>query len=735
MQALFEIVLANAVCASALALGALGAGRFPRLRTLRNGLWLLVLVKLITPPLFHVPLHVLPADEKTSMIAAATPAVAEPPTSPAPSEDLPVIGQMLLLSNSPDGELVLGIEIDPVVEETPVVETRPPPASPAAASTSGARLDWELARYCGLGAWAIGAVVWFAYASWKMIRFGVLLREARPVAPDLADRAALLARRIGLARCPDLALIPGPVPPMIWMAFGSPKIYLPAALLEKLSAAECDTVLAHELAHVKRRDHWVRWLEFVVQGVYWWFPLVPFARRQLHSCEEESCDAIVVDLLPAPLYASAIVRTLDFLAGDMKTLPATASGLGRVATLKCRLTRILTGRLTSRIGVAGRLALAALAAMLLPLAPILARSQAIGDPVVDAQAGESVAADGEFIEEASVAENSYLPAGLPVPRVLAYSPDGSQLAVGMEDGRIEIRDPATGAVRHMLSGHNGPVNCLVYSPDGSALATGGSDRTVKVWEPQKGQLRATLTGHGHWVYALAFASDNRTLASGGYDRTILIWNVATGSRVATLGGHSGAVRALSFSPDSRILASGSSDCTVRLWDATNRKLRTTLKRHRETVRALAFSADGRILASGSDDGTARLWNLPSGTLRCTLRDHDGEVTALAFAPVGRLLLAGGSDRVLRAWDAGNGRFIAPLPIHPDGLIGMAFDVRRSMLTSLGNDRQLRHVPLARVEVRVGAEQTKRTVVVLRKQERRAAPANPRITIVEFQRGQ
>ena len=41
------------------------------------------------------------------------------------------------------------------------------------------------------------------------------------------------------------------------------------------------TVLAHELAHLTRRDHWTSWLELVVQAFHFWNPLFWLARRQL----------------------------------------------------------------------------------------------------------------------------------------------------------------------------------------------------------------------------------------------------------------------------------------------------------------------------------------------------------------------------------------------------------------------------------------------------------------------
>src|SRR5205823_4695042 len=166
---------------------------------------------------------------------------------------------------------------------------------------------------------------WFVITGLRLARFQRLLRETRPADAELQGQAEALARQLGLRRSPRVLLVPGPLPPMLWMAFGPPRVLLPATLLGQLDDGERASLLAHELAHVRRRDHWVRWLEVVVTGLYWWFPLVRLARRRLQAHEEECCDAWVVGLLPARAYATAILRTLEFLAGPAPAVPATAS--------------------------------------------------------------------------------------------------------------------------------------------------------------------------------------------------------------------------------------------------------------------------------------------------------------------------------------------------------------------------------------------------------------------------
>jgi hypothetical protein len=483
---------------------------------------------------------------------------------------------------------------------------------------------------------------------------------------------------------------------MLWTAVGRPRVYLPAELLAKLETVEGDTLLAHELAHLRRGDHWVRWLEFAVQGLYWWLPLVPFARRQVQAHEEECCDALVVAMLPARTYAAAIVHTLDFLAGA-DPLPTHASALTRVAAMKRRLLRIMNGGVAGRLGFAGRLVILTLAAGSLPLLPTLARSVSEpGTPVVDeAEAIEIVSEElaSELISEDPPGDRSA------APRALAASPNGKWLALALENHTIELRDALSGRTVRVLSGHAGPVNCVSFSPDGATLASGSSDRTVRLWDAAGGELKTTLKGHGHWVYALAFSPDGRTLASGGYDRTIRLWNVNSGKCAARLRGHEAAVRALAFAPDGRTLASGGGDRAIRLWDLSMRKLRTTLSGHRETVRTLAFAPDGRTLASGGDDATARMWNVTGGPAKAILIGHAAEVTTLAFAPWGPVLVTGGADRVLKLWDSASGKAIANLPGGRDGVVGLAFAPGDGALTTLGLDREVRRLPLARVTLR------------------------------------
>ena len=77
-------------------------------------------------------------------------------------------------------------------------------------------------------------------------------------------------------------IIAARIPPFVWASLtGRPQILLPQQLWDRLDESQQDALLARGLAHLKRGDHWVRWLEAIVLGLYWWDPIAWFARREL----------------------------------------------------------------------------------------------------------------------------------------------------------------------------------------------------------------------------------------------------------------------------------------------------------------------------------------------------------------------------------------------------------------------------------------------------------------------
>ena len=157
---------------------------------------------------------------------------------------------------------------------------------------------------------------------------------------------------------------------------------MPEGLLPKLTSEERDTLLVHELAHVRRRDHWVRLLELAVTVVFWWYPVTWWVRRALRRAEERCCDEWVLRLMPtsAQAYAEGLLKSLDHVAGEPDPLPVGASGAGPVRDLETRLKEILMMTCpTPQLGTPARVVLSVVAVLGLAVFPTQAQSPARGE--------------------------------------------------------------------------------------------------------------------------------------------------------------------------------------------------------------------------------------------------------------------------------------------------------------------------------------------------------------------
>jgi len=76
---------------------------------------------------------------------------------------------------------------------------------------------------------------------------------------------------------------------------------------------------------------------------------------------------------------------------------------------------------------------------------------------------------------------------------IALAADGKLVALGTEDGRIEVWDTARIAQVWTAQAHVGQIRSLAFAPDGHTLASGGDDRSVELWHPALGRQLATVT--------------------------------------------------------------------------------------------------------------------------------------------------------------------------------------------------------------------------------------------------
>ena len=403
-----ELTLSNVCVSSALALVAYAVHRHGRHPLLAHALWLGVLLKLVTPPVLTVPLI--------------------PFEGPALSAELARVEEQLASLSTP---VTAGAEIGTLSligadEATTTMTGEAPPLRGAAGWT-----------------WLLGSALALAISLFRVVQFHVAMRRATTAAPPevqgLSDR---VSRSLGLRRSPPVLTTTARITPYVWWFGGPPQIVVPSPLVKSLPPAQLQLVLAHELAHIRRRDHWVRWVEWLSGVAFWWNPVTWWARRHLRANEELACDAVVLSTLQPDQrrYASSLLAVAEFLSTEGLRPPLVASTLTSGEELEARLTMILSNRLprTPRWLLSASLALGALC---LPMSVAYAQDfEAIQRRLTSAvEAGELTQAQARTMMEALRRASTDKPARADVDkRALRerYAAMEQRVEAGIKAGKI-----------------------------------------------------------------------------------------------------------------------------------------------------------------------------------------------------------------------------------------------------------------------------------------------------------
>ena len=162
---------------------------------------------------------------------------------------------------------------------------------------------------------------------------------------------------------------------MLW-ALGRPLVVLPVVLVEAGSRDVWRSVLGHELAHLKRRDHWGCWLELIGSCVWWWLPTFWWARSQMRRAADEAADAQAVQAVNSrKVYAESLLATVQLLSAGPLAVPVLGRGLGERQTLARRLTMIMREPLCNRLSWSAWIGTALVGLLVLPASPGRLRAQ------------------------------------------------------------------------------------------------------------------------------------------------------------------------------------------------------------------------------------------------------------------------------------------------------------------------------------------------------------------------
>jgi RND family efflux transporter MFP subunit len=141
-----------------------------------------------------------------------------------------------------------------------------------------------------------------------------------------------------------------------------PVILLPQGIAERLSQAEMDAILAHEICHLRRRDNLMAATHMLVEALFWFHPLVWWLGARLNAEREHACDESVLAAGESPqIYAESILKVCQFYLHSPLDCAAGISG----ADLKTRMETIMENKFSLHLNAAKKLLLAGISALVI----------------------------------------------------------------------------------------------------------------------------------------------------------------------------------------------------------------------------------------------------------------------------------------------------------------------------------------------------------------------------------
>lgn len=266
-------------------------------------LWLVVIIKCVTPPIVVLPLPVLPAK-----------AIADSPRIIA-RETRPV---QEIIQNPKESQIDLPEIRDRQFAALPGASISAPKILPQRHRWS----TWERS----IVVWSVCVVTLLVVVVARMVALHRRIVRSRLVTCiEVQSQVEILSKSIGLRKPPKVYEVDFSVQPFVW-GWLRGNIYLPTGFAQSVSKEKLLAVLTHELAHIARWDAGVNHLQNIVQSIFFFHPLVWYANRRMRLEREKCCDEIVLSCSSASpkLYCETIVDMLARQQASMAAIPSLA---------------------------------------------------------------------------------------------------------------------------------------------------------------------------------------------------------------------------------------------------------------------------------------------------------------------------------------------------------------------------------------------------------------------------
>jgi beta-lactamase regulating signal transducer with metallopeptidase domain len=264
--------------------------------TVRYWLWMFVGLWLIVMPFVTLEVPVISVSETVPSLAVDAP-------SPAPT---PGFG-----ANT--GWVAPSGEYGPKFEQSIGAAALSAPVASTSLSLRGALMLL----------WCAGLALVLGRLAWTCLRTRRTIARAQFGDPRLAKLSVRAASLFGMSSPPRVGVTVEPVAPFVYGAW-DPAVILPQRLVSEADEEQLLAVLAHEFAHVRRRDPLMGWVFALCHALYFFHPALPFVKRQLLLERERACDDWVLSVSKArpSAYARILVAVAELCTAPRQTVPA-----------------------------------------------------------------------------------------------------------------------------------------------------------------------------------------------------------------------------------------------------------------------------------------------------------------------------------------------------------------------------------------------------------------------------
>lgn len=308
---------------------------------------------------------------------------------------------------------------------------------------------------------------------------------------------------------------------------------------------------------------------------------------------------------------------------------------------------------------------------------------------------------------------------------VAFSPDGTKIISGSEDGIIKIWEANSGKCIQTLKGYSSKVESVAWSPDGKYIVCGGDGRHVKIWETNSWESIKTLEINSCYAYSVAWSPDGKYIVcgeSGG----LKIFDANSGENIKYMSkilyrdmlilpssnfsmnfSNFSMEKSVSWSPDSKYIVSGSYcgnlevwNGNVKIWDVNSGICIKTIKvigNYSKFVNSVCWSPDGKYIVIVHDEGSVYIWDVNSRKCIQNLTRCLEPARSVSWSPDGKYIVIGYSfsDSILlpgcgiRIFDANSGKKIKTLKGHSSIVSSVACSPDGKYIVSGSWDKTIR----------------------------------------------